>query len=49
MKQNQILKAYVWLISTIRDYGPIPLKEINEMWITDKKQAEALQIWLRNS
>ena len=36
MKQNQILKAYVWLITTIRDYGPIPLKEINEMWITDK-------------
>lgn len=36
MKQNQILKAYVWLITTIRDYGPIPLREINEMWITDK-------------
>ena len=36
MKQNQILKAYVWLITTIRDYGPIPLREINEMLITDK-------------
>ncbi len=29
-------KAYVWLITTIRDYGPISLNEINVLWIKDK-------------
>ncbi len=28
-------KAYVWLITTIRDYGPMPLNEINNLWIKD--------------
>lgn len=32
MKQNNILKAYVWLISTIRDCGPITLRELDEKW-----------------
>ena len=27
-----MLKAYTWLIITIRDCGPITLKEINRMW-----------------
>ena len=29
-------KAYVWLITTIRDYGPMTLNEINDLWIKDK-------------
>ena len=29
-------KAYVWLISTIRDYGPMTLNDINDLWIKDK-------------
>ena len=35
MRQNLMYKAYVWLITTIRDYGPIKLSEINELWIKD--------------
>ena len=29
-------KAYVWLITTIRDNGPMTLSEINDLWIKDK-------------
>lgn len=36
MKQNLMLKAYVWLITTIRDKGPISLSEINRLWVQDK-------------
>ena len=36
MRQNLMYKAYVWLITTIRDYGPMPLNEINNLWIKDK-------------
>ena len=36
MRQNLMYKAYVWLITTIRDYGPMPLNEINDLWIKDK-------------
>ena len=36
MKQNLMLKAYTWLIITIRDCGPITLKEINRMWKENK-------------
>ena len=35
MRQNLMYKAYVWLITTIRDYGPISLNEINVLWIKD--------------
>ena len=36
MRKNLMYKAYVWLITTIRDYGPMPLNEINNLWIKDK-------------
>ena len=36
MRQNLMYKAYVWLISTIRDYGPMTLNDINDLWIKDK-------------
>ena len=36
MKHNLMLKAYIWLITTLRDYGPITLKEINRLWKEDK-------------
>ena len=36
MRQNLMYKAYVWLITTIRDYGPMTLNEINDLWIKDK-------------
>ena len=36
MKLNLVLKAYVWLIETIRDNGPITLSELDEMWRKDK-------------
>lgn len=38
MKQNVILKEYVWLISTIRDKGPITLKALDELWRKDKME-----------
>lgn len=31
-----MLKAYIWLITTIRDNGPMTLKEISRMWEEDK-------------
>lgn len=36
MKQNNLLKAYVWLISTIRDFGPITLSDLDERWRKDE-------------
>jgi len=36
MRQNLMYKAYVWLITTIRDNGSMTLSEINDLWIKDK-------------
>ena len=36
MRQNLMYKAYVWLITTIRDNGPMTLSDINVLWIKDK-------------
>lgn len=36
MRQNLMYKAYVWLITTIRDKGPMTLSDINVLWIKDK-------------
>ena len=36
MKQNNMLKAYVWLISTMRDSGPITLRVLDERWRKDE-------------
>ena len=44
MRQNLMYKAYVWLITTIRDNGPMTLSEINSLWIKDKvNECDALK------
>ena len=45
MRHNLMYKAYVWLITTIRDYGPMTLNEINDLWIKDKEWVGPEQIF----
>ena len=33
---NNLFKKYLWLINTIRTFGPISYEEINELWIRSK-------------
>lgn len=40
MKPALILKTYTWLYCIIRDFGPLTLNEINEMWVADKRLSE---------
>lgn len=35
MKHNLMLKAYIWLITTLRDNGPMHLREISRLWEED--------------
>ena len=37
MKPALILKTYFWLYDIIRNYGPLTLKRINEMWMADTR------------
>ena len=37
MKPVLILKTYFWLYDVIRNYGPLTLKRINEMWMADTR------------
>jgi predicted DNA-binding transcriptional regulator YafY len=37
MKPALILKTYFWLYDVIRNYGPLTLKRINEMWMADTR------------
>lgn len=36
MKPLMIFKTYAWIIATLRDLGPITLKDINELWKKNK-------------
>ena len=40
MKSALILKTYFWLYNIIRNYGPLTLSEINEMWVKDSRVSE---------
>ena len=40
MKSALILKTYLWLYNIIRNYGPLTLSEINEMWVKDTRLSE---------
>ena len=40
MKSALILKTYLWLYNIIRNYGPLTLSEINEMWVKDTRFSE---------
>ena len=40
MKSALILKTYFWLYNIIRNYGPLTLSEINEMWVADTRLSE---------
>ena len=40
MKSALILKTYLWLYNIIRNYGPLTLSEINEMWVKDTRISE---------
>lgn len=35
MKPSTLFKSYIWLYNTIRNYGPLTMKEINEMWMAE--------------
>lgn len=40
MKPVLLLKTYLWLYNNIRNYGPLTLNEINEMWMADTRLSE---------
>ena len=40
MKSALIFKTYFWLYNIIRNYGPLTLSEINEMWVKDTRLSE---------
>ena len=40
MKPALLLKTYLWLYTIIRNYGPLTLNEINEMWMADTRLSE---------
>ena len=40
MKSALILKTYFWLYNIIRNYGPLTLNKINEMWVKDTRLSE---------
>ena len=40
MKSALILKTYFWLYNIIRNYGPLTLSQINEMWVKDTRFSE---------
>ena len=40
MKSALILKTYFWLYNIIRNYGPLTLSQINEMWVKDTRLSE---------
>ena len=40
MKSALILKTYFWLYNIIRNYGPLTLSEINDMWVKDSRLSE---------
>ena len=40
MKPALILRNCLWLYNIIRNYGPLTLSEINEMWVADTRLSE---------
>ena len=40
MKSALIIKTYLWFYNIIRNYGPLTLNQINEMWMADTRLSE---------
>ena len=40
MKPLLILKTYAWILDTLRDYGPISLKDIQRLWENERLSEE---------
>ena len=40
MKSALIIKTYLWFYNIIRNYGPLTLNQINEMWMADTRISE---------
>ena len=40
MKPALILRTYAWLYNTILNYGPLTFRQINEMWMADKRLSD---------
>ena len=40
MKTALIIRNYLWLYNIIRNYGPLTLSEINDMWVADTRYSE---------
>ena len=40
MKPALILRTYAWLYHTIRNDGPLTFRQINEMWMADKRLSD---------
>ena len=40
MKPALILRTYAWLYHTILNYGPLTFRQINEMWMADKRLSD---------
>ena len=42
MKPVLIIKTYIWLYDIIRRFGPLTLKEINDMWIKETRLSDGV-------